>query len=81
MKEKPIKETIVWIDSSHTGGWTNKKGNVSFIETMGYLVDEDDISVTLAQSRCLNEGFVQFSNIQVIVKCCIKKRWKIKEKE
>lgn len=71
---------IEWIDSVSDGSWRFDEGidnKCEKVETLGFLVKEDDSCVTIA----LNHGKVneQFSCLMTIPKCCIKLIKPIKE--
>lgn len=69
---------IEWIDSSGRAGWydIDKDYDVCIIQSIGYLVSENDNSVTIAAS--IDYEFDNVLSPITIPKCSIKKRKYIK---
>lgn len=55
MSEQELSiELVVWIDSSSMSGWTGSeeaKANIWRCQSVGFLIDETDTAIALAESR------------------------------
>ena len=80
MSELPIVE-VVWTDSRHSSDWMSLAElqvlRPSVITTVGFLVSEDEIAVTIAASI----GDTHYGGITVITRCAVKSIRRVKENE
>jgi len=72
-------ESVDWIDSNSKFGWLDKvdcKCDIIVCQSVGYVIDETDEGIALAQSRLLSDsdGYKPYADIISIPKVAIKHR-------
>lgn len=82
-----MKGTVVyvrWVDSTSRSGWQRLEGfreDALLCATIGFLVREDDETISIAHSLAFHDGEGQIpdgaNNIITIPKCAILGRWEV----
>jgi hypothetical protein len=79
-RQRPDVVLIEWVDSCSSSGWRRMSDIpagwfcASRCETVGFLIDENDDSVTLALSRGVCETTSDFTETMTIPKVAITRR-------